>query len=145
MKLNLGIFLMTAVLLAAACSSEEEPGPPPKLGPIPVELRLTVKEDPSAEPRRADLACPATDRESEAACRELARMDPRTFDPVPSGTPCPELYGGPETARVVGRLEAREIISRFSRVNGCEIARWQDLTPVLEELDLYRVGSGVPR
>lgn len=72
-------------------------------------------------------------------------MDLRAFDPVPSNTPCPELYGGPETARVVGTIEAREIISEFSKVNGCEIARWQDLTPVMEELGIYEVGSGGPR
>lgn len=145
MKPSLAIFLAVVTVVAAACGGEEEPGPPPALGPIEAELRFVVKDGPSAEPKRAELSCPASERRSEAACRELARMDARTFDPVPSDTPCPELYGGPETARVVGKLEAREIISRFSRVNGCEIARWQDLTPLLEELDLYRVGSGLPR
>ena len=38
---------------------------------------------------------------------------------------CTQQYGGPETATVKGTLDGKEIDAKFSRVNGCEIARWE--------------------
>jgi hypothetical protein len=37
---------------------------------------------------------------------------------------CTQIYGGPQTARVRGRVDGREVDGRFARNNGCEIHRW---------------------
>ena len=58
-----------------------------------------------------------------AACRSLLRL--RTpFAPTPRGSACTQIYGGPQTALVTGRLRGRLVRARFSRKDGCEIARW---------------------
>src|ERR671911_651435 len=50
--------------------------------------------------------------------------------PVPELTPCTSIYGGPAEARVTGTLRGERVDARFSREDGCQIARWdrnQDL------------------
>ncbi len=57
------------------------------------------------------------------ACARLAPLkDP--FAPVPPGTPCTQIYGGPQEALVVGRFRGTPVRARFNRNGGCEIARW---------------------
>ncbi|MFF8813719.1 SSI family serine proteinase inhibitor [Streptomyces pactum] len=69
-----------------------------------------------------------------AACDrldEVARWGRDPFAPVPRGTHCTMQYGGPATARVVGVWSGRPVSARFSRADGCEIARWNRLVPLL--------------
>lgn len=59
-----------------------------------------------------------------AVCRELARLGPRAFAPVPKDTACAEIYGGPQVAIVTGRLAGRRVWAKLSRTDGCQIERW---------------------
>ena len=61
---------------------------------------------------------------AEAAC---ARLTAGALRPLPPGTICTQVYGGPQKARVRGRLRGRPVDVRFSRVNGCEIHRWDSV------------------
>ncbi|MEU7565823.1 SSI family serine proteinase inhibitor [Streptomyces fradiae] len=68
------------------------------------------------------------------ACARLAELseggqDP--FAPVPQDRMCTQQHGGPATARVTGTWHGRDVDARFVRTNGCEIARWENLQPVL--------------
>ena len=65
------------------------------------------------------------------ACRKLAAGGTKLFAPVRPGTLCTEIYGGPQRARVVGVLAGKRIWSTFARANGCEISRWQRVSPWL--------------
>ncbi|MFC7259042.1 SSI family serine proteinase inhibitor [Streptomyces lutosisoli] len=70
----------------------------------------------------------------DGACQQLDGKttwgkDP--FGPVPPGTMCTMLYGGPATAHVTGTWAGRPVDARFDRTNGCEIARWDALVPLL--------------
>ncbi len=58
-----------------------------------------------------------------AACTALARLD-SPFRPVPEGSVCTQIYGGPEEALVRGRHRGRSVYARFNRGDGCNIARW---------------------
>ena len=58
------------------------------------------------------------------ACTGLARLR-APFAPVPKGTACSQIFGGPQTARVTGTYRGRHVRAAFNRQNGCEIARWQ--------------------
>jgi hypothetical protein len=58
-----------------------------------------------------------------AACTRLARIA-RPFAPTPENVACTQIYGGPEVAAVTGRFRGRVVRARFSRKDGCEIARW---------------------
>jgi Subtilisin inhibitor-like len=65
------------------------------------------------------------------ACRRLADGGRQLFAPVKSGTICTQIYGGPEVALVSGTLDGRRLWARFQRRNGCEIDRWNRLSPWL--------------
>ncbi|MDT9681822.1 SSI family serine proteinase inhibitor [Streptomyces sp. TRM76323] len=72
---------------------------------------------------RADRAC--------ARLAALSEEDQDPFAPVPQDRMCTQQHGGPATARVTGTWHGREVDARFTRTNGCEIARWESLQPVL--------------
>jgi len=65
------------------------------------------------------------------ACNKLARLGPAAFAPVPRGAVCTQIYGGPQLALVRGVVGGRRVWAHFSRRNGCEIARWNRLSPWL--------------
>jgi hypothetical protein len=65
------------------------------------------------------------------ACKRLAAGGPKLFAPVPPNTVCTQIYGGPQKARVVGTLAGRRIWATFQRTNGCEIGRWNQVSPWL--------------
>jgi Subtilisin inhibitor-like len=57
------------------------------------------------------------------ACRVLTSLrDP--FRPVPPGTICTGLNGGPAVAVVRGTFRGRRVWSVFKRNDGCQIERW---------------------
>ena len=65
------------------------------------------------------------------ACRKLATGGRRLFAPLADGAICTQIYGGPQVALVVGIVEGRRMWARFQRRNGCEIARWNRVSPWL--------------
>ncbi|MGW3493350.1 SSI family serine proteinase inhibitor [Streptomyces sp. NPDC001020] len=71
-------------------------------------------------------ACAALDR------RTVWGRDP--FAPVPPLRLCTMEYGGPATARITGTWAGRPVDARYNRKNGCEIARWNDLVPLLPDV-----------
>ncbi len=65
------------------------------------------------------------------ACRRLAAGGPKLFAPLPPDIVCTEIYGGPQRARVVGTVAGKRIWATFQRTNGCEIDRWNRVSPWL--------------
>jgi Subtilisin inhibitor-like len=84
-------------------------------------LRWTLRCNPAG----GTLARPA------AACRRLAAGGMTLFAPVPEDVVCTQIWGGPQTARVVGKLAGRSVWATFMRTNGCHIARWDRVSPWL--------------
>ncbi|MFV0134943.1 SSI family serine proteinase inhibitor [Streptomyces sp. HMX87] len=72
-----------------------------------------------------DGACAAVDRST--------RAGQDVFAPVPVGTVCTMQYGGPATARVTGTWAGRPVDATYDRRDGCEIARWDRLVPLLPD------------
>jgi hypothetical protein len=66
-----------------------------------------------------------------AACRRIAAGGAKLFTPLPDNIVCTQIYGGPQTARVVGTVAGERISTAFSLTNGCEIGRWNGLSPWL--------------
>jgi hypothetical protein len=64
-----------------------------------------------------------------AACSSLA--DPEVMTRLIEGQPqdqiCTEIYGGPDTATIVGTLDGRPVDTQIDRTNGCGIYDWDDL------------------
>ena len=46
---------------------------------------------------------------------------------------CDQTFGGPESARVTGRIGGRLVKRRLARRDGCEIAEWDALVPLVPE------------
>lgn len=65
------------------------------------------------------------------ACNRLDSAGVRVFAPVPEGTMCTQIYGGPQTAVVEGTVAGRRVEAQFSRENGCQVARWNRVSPWL--------------
>ncbi len=85
------------------------------------KLTWTVK----CAPARGTLARPAV------ACRKLNAGGAKLFAPTPRNVACLQIYGGPQVARVVGKVKGRRIFTGFSRQDGCAIDRWNKLAPWL--------------
>ncbi|MFF1511638.1 SSI family serine proteinase inhibitor [Streptomyces sp. NPDC058326] len=70
----------------------------------------------------------------ERACEQLDRLAEaggNPFRPVPEDQLCTQVYGGPAVAHITGTWQGRTVDARFSRADGCEIDRWENLEPVL--------------
>ena len=116
---------VVALVLVAGCGEDEET-PASSQAPF---ADLTVVVDDGSK-KTSDVRCDAPG--DSAACQAAADMDPKTFEPVPGNQACTQQYGGPETATVKGTLDGKEIDAKFSRVNGCEITRWDQAKALFE-------------
>jgi hypothetical protein len=79
--------------------------------------------------RRTTLTCdpPGGDHpQPEAACAVVDALQP-----LPSDAACTQVYGGPETATVRGTVRGRPVELSLSRTDGCRIAQWDRLAPLL--------------
>jgi hypothetical protein len=65
------------------------------------------------------------------ACRRLALGGTKLLKPVPATAICTQIYGGPQIARIAGRIDGKRVWATFNRTNGCQISRWDGLSPWL--------------
>jgi Subtilisin inhibitor-like len=121
--------LLAALLAAAGCGSDRS-------APAQPRYDVTVTYWPAGaagESRSATLTCDpdgGSHPDPVKACAALLSHED-ALKPVSGGVACTEVYGGPQQASIVGA----DVNARFSRTNGCEIARWEALAPVLELTD----------
>jgi hypothetical protein len=118
-----------AALWLAGCGSGDDGGGAP--GGAGTPTQLTVRVDPDGDgPEPAEetrIRCG-----DDPGCAAAAKLRPADLEPTPDDMACTQQYGGPETAAITGTLRDREVDARFSRRDGCEIARWEKVAPLLE-------------
>lgn len=123
--------LAVAAVLAAGCGSdddEEQPAAAPALA----DLRVKVDRDgKGGEPAETTTVRCSSSGES-PQCEKVAALRLADLAPASGVTACTELYGGPQTATITGSLRGERVDLSFSRVNGCEIARWDAARPLLQ-------------
>ncbi|PSK99338.1 subtilisin inhibitor-like [Murinocardiopsis flavida] len=66
-----------------------------------------------------------------AACAKLDKVGTKGFAPVPENKPCTQIMGGPEVAKVTGRLDGDKIDTEFTKAGGCELNRYKEMGSVL--------------
>lgn len=98
------------------------------------DLQIEIDLGDGADPQTWTLTCvgfvEGSHPAAEAACAHLQEMqDP--FAPLPADAVCTQQYGGPETARVVGRWGGEPVELELSRVDGCRIDQWNSLVPLV--------------
>lgn len=103
-----------------------------------VDLTIRLTEAPGGPEytfrlEAGDVPSPAsTVPDPAAALDAVRRHGEAVFFPKPGPPPlCTQQYGGPQTAVVTGTYLGREVNCRFSRTDGCEIARWRSMAPLL--------------
>ncbi len=74
------------------------------------------------------------DSSDDAACLAVAEIDVDALGPVSPDTACTELYGGPDTLSLEGTIEGEDVDVDLTRVNGCEIERFDATVPLLQAL-----------
>lgn len=127
---------LTAVPAAAAGAM------PPPVRPEDQGDHLTVVVRHAGVGRdgRYDLYChPEAGRHPDAAgaCRVLdenTRWGRDPFAPVAPGTVCTMVHGGPATARITGTWAGRPVDATYDREDGCRIARWDHMVPLLPRI-----------
>jgi hypothetical protein len=99
------------------------------------DLLVTVRPNGDEGPvRRRRIECERLGpRASEPACRGLAGLTAEQLAPVPAGTACTQIYGGPAIARVRGVLRGERVYARFELSDGCEIERWDRNRVLLDD------------
>jgi Subtilisin inhibitor-like len=129
--------LLVGLLVLAGCGTETDGGdaaePPPQPG---YDLEITFWPDgKGGESRTATLTCdPAggTHPDPAKACAALD-ANAEALHPVPGDMACTEIYGGDQVAEVKGvGPDGASLRTVLNRANGCEIARWDALAPVVE-------------
>ncbi|MFD7495526.1 SSI family serine proteinase inhibitor [Streptomyces sp. NPDC059832] len=144
-RLALTAVASLAALSAAAPAATAVTGPLPLPLPLPVlrddartQLTITVSGSENAAAEGAfELRCGPAGGSHPVARQACGRLDELAgegadpFAPVPEDALCTQQFGGPATARVTGTWRGRSVDTVFSRTNGCEIARWNGLRPVL--------------
>ena len=124
-----------------------DPAPaPPAPAPLPsgpgkgeAELAITVKPSQDGTAVSYTLVCkegaPAAESQhpgAAAACAALKENAAILNAPGPrKDVSCTQQYGGPQVAVVTGWFLARRVHTEFRRTDGCEIARWQAMAPLL--------------
>ena len=104
-----------------------------------IDLAIRVREHPDAPEYVFRLVAqdgvlgPGTTLPAPAAAlAAVEEFGEGIFFPRP-GPPqlCTQQYGGPQVAVVTGTFHGRPVHSVFARTDGCEIARWKALAPLL--------------
>jgi hypothetical protein len=121
----------------------ESPTPPGggQIGKSATKLTITVRMAPSAHPITRTLTCDPTGGDAPNAAGACAGLDKVAaakggdpFAPTPKGQMCTQIFGGPQTATVKGTYKGKKVDTKFSRKNGCEVKRWNDLAALFGPL-----------
>jgi hypothetical protein len=119
--------LLVAAAVAAGCGSDESPAHN-QLAQLIVRVDADGPRGPSPA-RVLRLTCHGP--EQGPACGAAAGVSDADLAPTPPDRACTQIYGGPETARISGTLRGERIDATYSRINGCEIARWDRVQELL--------------
>ncbi|MEU5881104.1 SSI family serine proteinase inhibitor [Spirillospora sp. NPDC047279] len=134
------------IMSLAACGEEpasSSPGnttAPTSVSPSASKDALTVQVKASEQAAAKDwtLNCEPVGGDHPDAAKACAALtkaqDP--FKAPPADQMCTKIYGGPQVATVKGTWQGKPVDAKFTRGDGCEMSRWQKLSPLF---------GGVPR
>ncbi|MGW1029249.1 SSI family serine proteinase inhibitor [Streptomyces sp. NPDC002577] len=130
---------LAAVPTAAAAGTDPLPLPTLITAPVtaPDQLTITVQGAGGGTDGTYELKCgPAggTHPNPAGACLRLDEQAAEGRDPFAPRSPgaiCTMQYGGPATAHVTGVWHGRRVDATYNRGDGCEVARWDAIVPVL--------------
>lgn len=138
------------LLSLAACGDEKANGTPADApqGTTSVQpsgtpadtLTVQVKASEEAPAKTWTLTCDPPDGthpKAADACAALAKTK-EPFKPVPKGRQCTMIYGGPAVATVKGTWNGKQIDTKFTRKDGCQLHRWSQVGPLFGNVPKVR-------
>jgi len=166
MKNRLIALVAGLTIVAAACGSLQQPGATPSTSTthppsttsttstttepaFTASLDITIGTKDKPGEFTTSLACGSTvsatgylaDTAPDACDFLASTQDARTrlIDGVPKDRACTEIYGGGEVADISGSINGTAVSTTVDRANGCGIADWDLLRPILvEPYDILR-------
>ncbi len=130
---RLALTCLAVAALAAGCGSDDDTNDEqPAVARALADLRVQV--DPDGKGRRSarSTTVRCSSAQESPLCEKVAALRLADIEPPSRATACTELYGGPQTATITGTLRGERVDLRLSRVNGCEIARWEAASALLQ-------------
>ena len=133
------LLLVVPLVVLTACAQSgggagAQPTTPSSSPTAGDHLSISIDRGDGREPEEYTLVCegdqPSSHPDAQAACAHLAGLD-APFAPIPADAMCTEIYGGPQTATITGSWQGEPVHVELSRVDGCRIAQWDALGPVL--------------
>jgi hypothetical protein len=146
-NLTTGLAVLVLVV-AAGCGDDDAAAPadttPPAgtaaPGAIEVDLDVEAGSDELPDARRAtirivdgvvEVSGYVDDGDAVAAVLADGAAVARLVDGPATDVACTEQYGGPDVAHVVGTIDGQAVDTRFHRADGCGIADWDLVQPIL--------------
>lgn len=134
MRRGLSLFVLVgALLVGCGQDSDDELGTDEEAGggsAAATSITIEVRTDADAEPNVMTLECDPVGGDhpqAQEACAALASAGADVLEPVPADQACTMIYGGPQTATVKGTVDGDDVDATFTRENGCEVDRWEQL------------------
>ena len=127
--------LAAAALFLAACGSDD-PTTPATGGSSDqlADLVVTVDADGAEGQPAKELQVSCKEPTDSDACGAAAGISPADLEPTADDVACTQQFGGPETATIKGTIRGQDVDASFSRSDGCEIARWDKVKPLLDQV-----------
>ncbi|WP_396277774.1 serine protease inhibitor [Glutamicibacter creatinolyticus] len=119
-------------------SSSSAPSPSPTDPAVDTALTVELYADGTNLSSQYTLSCrgaepvdSSTVPDAAAACALIEENSAVLAPQRPASQPCTEQYGGPDRAVVTGTHRGDAVETSFTRSNGCAIAEWDALAPLL--------------
>jgi hypothetical protein len=129
---------MGAAALAAPAAPSAAPG---RAAATPATVRLAISVSDGRGPvRTAHLRCVGARARADGylrrlgaarACRRARALADFIVTPPQRGRLCTQVYGGPEHARLSGRIGGTPVARTFTRTHGCGISDYDRLRPLV--------------
>jgi hypothetical protein len=123
--------LLALAALLAACGGADKASGPAGIADVVVRVDPDGARGPKPA-HRLHVVC--TKPQQSQACGAAAGIAAADLRPTPKGIACTQIYGGPQTATIVGVIRGQQVDARFSRVNGCETKRWNGVADLLDQV-----------
>ena len=130
-RIVLGLVVAAALGGCGSDKGTQAGGPSGELA----SLVVTVDDDGArggGEPRELQLDC-AKPTDSQA-CGAAAGVSAADLRKTGGDVACTQIYGGPEEATIKGTIRGEAVDATFTRTDGCEIARWDNVKDLLAEV-----------
>lgn len=137
-KLFAYLACLLSLIFFTAC--QQDPQSPPQLGtdlngletelfnqPIKenLSLKISYQKDPRSQTVVKDFSC-----QRGSQCQVYFFL--KQVDFSPPADVCTQIYGGPEVVTLTGEVDGRDFSQQFKRTNGCQIERFESLSPLLD-------------